>query len=137
MLPADSGSPKPSVKVILADDSVMMREAIRRLLAEGREIELIAEAADFSQTIAMAWKLKPQVIVMDLYMPKRTAHQDVRRALNDASNSRLLVISIANDDDAKELAQSYGADAFLDKMDLYNVLVPTIIELACPGAASA
>jgi DNA-binding NarL/FixJ family response regulator len=122
---------KPSVRVLLADDSSTMRQAIRRLLAERPdEVEIIAEATNFCETVELAWKLKPQVIVMDLHMPKRTATQDVKRALHDASVSRLLVISVANDHEAKELAECYGANVFLDKMDLYNALVPAIISLA-------
>jgi hypothetical protein len=57
--------------------------------------------------------------------------------MDESSASRWLVISIANDDEAKELAESYGADALLDKMDLYNALVPTIVSLAFPKAPSA
>jgi DNA-binding NarL/FixJ family response regulator len=116
----------------------MMRQAIRQMLADhSGEVKVIAEAASFSDTIELAWKLKPQVIIMDLYMTKRTVSEDVKRALEDASASRLLVISIVNDDEAKELAESYGADALLDKMDLYNALVPTIVSLAFPKAPSA
>ncbi len=114
-----------------------MREAIRLLLAEhSDEVRVIAEAANFSDTVELAWRLKPQVIVMDLYMTKRIVSEDVRRALTDASGSRLLTMSISNDDEAVELARSYGSDALLDKMDLYNSLVPTIVRLAFPSSAS-
>ena len=132
-----SASSPVRVTVLLADDSAMIREAIRRMLAEHfGEIDVIAEAKDFSETVALTRKLKPQVVVMDLYMPKRTSDLDINRAHKDIS-ARLVTMSIAQDDEAAELARSYGADVLLDKMDLYNTLVPTIVGLAFPNAASA
>lgn len=122
--------------VLLADDSSVMREAIRTMLSEqAGQIEVIAEARNFSETVELASKLKPQVIVMDLYMPKRTSNLDVNRAFTNVS-ARLVTMSIANDDEAGDLARSYGADILLDKMDLFNTLVPAIVSLA-PQAASA
>jgi CheY-like chemotaxis protein len=51
-----------SIKVLLADDTAIMRSAIRHLLEEQPEIELVAEASDFNQTIALTRKFKPQVV---------------------------------------------------------------------------
>ena len=53
------------IKVLLADDSEIVRRGIRALLRSQPEIELVGEAADFCQTIRMMNELKPQVIVLD------------------------------------------------------------------------
>jgi hypothetical protein len=48
-----------------------------------------------------------------------------------------LAISISNDEEAKILAESFGAATLLDKMDLYNELIPAIMRLALPNASAA
>jgi two-component system, NarL family, nitrate/nitrite response regulator NarL len=124
----------PPIKVLVADDSDIVRRAIRQLLQQHPEIELVGEAANFSETIRMAADLKPQVVVMDLHMDDgKFTPVEVMSHLN-AFTSRIVAISIWNDEKAKELAESLGAVAFLDKMDLSDNLIPTIQKFAVPPA---
>ena len=118
-----------SIKILLADDSEIVRRGIRQLVAAQTEIQIVAEAADFAQTIQMANDLNPRVIVMDLHMPDEfnVTPQDMKSLLNHGS--QLLAISLWNDEDAKGLAESFGATILLDKMDLANTLIPTIMQL--------
>ena len=118
-----------SIKILLADDSEIVRRGIRQLVVTQTEIQIVAEAANFAQTIQMANDLKPQVIVMDLHMPDEfnVTPQDMKSLRNHGS--QLLAISLWNDEDAKELAESFGATILLDKMDLANTLIPTIMQL--------
>jgi DNA-binding NarL/FixJ family response regulator len=118
-----------SIKILLADDSEIVRRGIRQLVAAQTEIQIVAEAVDFAQTIQMANDLKPRVIVMDLHMPDEfnVTPQDMKSLLNHGS--QLLAISLSNDEDAKELAESFGATILLDKIDLANTLIPTIMQL--------
>ena len=78
----------------------------------------------------MASDLSPLVIVIDLHMPDEgiIKLQEVKSRLNHGS--QVLAISFSNDEDAKELAQNLGAAVLLDKMDLANTLVPTIMQLS-------
>ena len=122
------------IKVLLADDTAVVRQAIRRLLETHGEVEVVGEAADFGQTIQMANDLKPQVIVMDLHMPDqdKVTPQDVKSGLN--CDSRLLAISIWNNEDAKTLAKSFGAASLPDKAELSEKLIPTLSQLASLGS---
>ena len=122
----NSGS---SIKILLADDSKIVRRGIRQLLAAQPEIEIVGEAADFTQTIRMARDLNPQVVILDLHMPdeNKIRPQEVRSLLS--LGSQLLAISIWNEEESKELAKSLGAAVLLDKMNLANTLIPTIIHL--------
>jgi DNA-binding NarL/FixJ family response regulator len=121
------GVPVP-VKVLLADDTEFVRRAIRRLLEARPEIEIVGEAANFAQTIQMSNDLKPDVIVMDLHMPDglKIMPLEVKSLLNSGI-TRLLAISVWQDDDADALAESFGALTLLDKSDLGNKLVPAIL----------
>ena len=117
------------IKVLVADDSDIVRRAIRQLFSEHPEIELVGEATDFSQTIRMANDLKPQVVVMDLHMGDGDRLTDVMPHLS-ACTSRIVAISIWNDEKTKELAESFGAVTLLDKMNLSDELIPTIEKCA-------
>jgi two-component system response regulator DevR len=118
-----------SIKVLLADDSEIVRRGIRQLLSAETEIEIVGEAANFAQTIQIVSGVKPEVIVLDLHMPDETnfSPQVVKSHLN--RGSRLLAISLWNDEEAKTLAESLGASVLLDKMYLANTLIPTILQL--------
>jgi DNA-binding NarL/FixJ family response regulator len=118
-----------SITVLLADDSEIVRKGIRQLLATQSEIEIVAEAADFAQTIQLANDLKPRLIVMDLHMPEelRATSKNIKSHLN--CGSEILAISLSNDEDTMALARSIGATVLLDKISLADTLIPTIVRL--------
>jgi DNA-binding NarL/FixJ family response regulator len=121
-----------SIRVLLADDSEIVRRAIRLLLRGQSEIELVGEAVDYAQTIQMMSDLNAQVIVLDLHMPCETQATllDVKSHLNH--NSRLLIISFFSDENARTLAENLGASGFLDKAEIGLKLIPTIMQLVSP-----
>jgi DNA-binding NarL/FixJ family response regulator len=129
---------RSSIKILLADDSEIVRRGIRQLLATQTEIEIVGEAADFAQTIRMTRDLNPQVVILDLHMPDENEirPQEVRSLLS--LGSQLLAISIWNEEGSKELAESLGAAVLLDKMNLASTLIPTILHLnRKPGMPAA
>jgi len=118
-----------SIKVLLADDSEIVRRAIRSVLATQPEIEIVGEAASFAQAIQMANALTPHVIAMDLHMPdeNRIDPLDVKLQLN--RGARTLAISVWNDEETQTLAQTLGAATLLDKAELGSTLIPAIVQL--------
>ena len=129
------------IRVLLADDTALMRRAIRTLLGHEPEIELVGEAKDFAETVSLTRKFKPQVIILDLHMPDRAnlTPMNVREGLC-AYEAAVLAISVWNDENTRALALSYGATALLDKMRLGEELIPAVMKLgsarefARPGA---
>ncbi len=107
------------IKVLLADDTALMRKAIRRLLGEEPEIELIGEAQNFAESLSMTRTFKPHVVILDLHMPDSSnlTPMNVSEGLR-AYRAAVLAISVWNDEDTRALAQSYGASELLDKMRL-------------------
>ena len=111
------------VKVLLADDAEVVRKAIRSLLSGCEDIRLVGEAATFSETLQKAQELSPDAVIFDVHMAEGNS-------LDLPVGTKVLAISIANDDEAQALAETIGATKFIDKMNLSQELIPAILELA-------
>jgi chemotaxis response regulator CheB len=95
------------IKVLLTDDSHVMRLAIRRILEEERRIEVVGEAETFAKTVQMIGDLKPEVLLLDLHMAEK---RDFRPELVKSQLGCVctLAVSFSNDEEARQLAESYG-----------------------------
>jgi DNA-binding NarL/FixJ family response regulator len=118
------------VRVLLADDTPLMRKAIRSVLGHEPEIEVVAEAENFAESLSMTRKFRPHVVILDLHMPDRSnlTPMNVSEGLR-AYRAAVLAISVWNDEDTRALAQSYGAATLLDKMLLGKELIPAVMKL--------
>jgi chemotaxis response regulator CheB len=112
-------------KVLIADDSDVMRTAIRKTLEEENQIEIVGEASSFAETMQKIGDLKPDVLLLDLSLPQKRDFSPALVKLQLGS-VRTLAVSFANDSDSKVLAESYGAAVLLDKMKLYTEMLPAI-----------
>ncbi len=124
------------IKVLLADDSAPVRRAIRSLLEEAPDIEVVAEAQGYFQTVELADAFKPHIVLMDLCMKDRVATLlDIKPYLTGC-NAKVVAMSFANDEGAKALAYEFGAAVLLDKTILADDLIPTIKKLTSGGEAT-
>jgi DNA-binding NarL/FixJ family response regulator len=117
------------INVLVADDTDVMRKAIRSLLSRREDISVVGEASDFRETIQKTRELHPDLIILDVNMAdkNRIAPSEVKNLLDGA---KVLAITLGADDVAKEVLDSLRATKLLDKMDLAHQLVPAILELA-------
>jgi DNA-binding NarL/FixJ family response regulator len=116
-------------RVLLADDSELVRRAIRRFLSDQPAIELIGEALNFSQAVALINELHPDVVVLDLHMAdSRSISAANFVAQIEAVNPRIIAISVWSDEESAALAKSFGACTLLDKINLGTQLLPAILE---------
>jgi DNA-binding NarL/FixJ family response regulator len=115
------------VRVLIADDAEVIRAAIRGLLACEPTVEVCGEAVNFSQTLYFAATLQPDVILLDLHMPDGDIFESPFVKLRLLSiGSRILAMSLWQDEATKIIAQGYGAVELLDKGKLFNELIPAI-----------
>jgi DNA-binding NarL/FixJ family response regulator len=124
-----------TIKVLLADDSDVVRRAIRGLLEEHPDIELVGEVKDFTQMVEMTKDLKPEIILLDLHMKRdevKLTPVGVKSRLN--GGARIVAMSFSTDEEARALAESFGAVAVLDKAELAEELIPTIYKFSTPSA---
>ncbi len=118
------------IAVLLVEDADVMRVAIRRLLKSEPTIELLGEAVSLSQALEMVADLKPNVVLMDLYLPDHELTPEIISAQLLLSTSHLLMMSLADDEEATTLAKRYTAIPLLDKSTLQSDLIPSILQLA-------
>jgi DNA-binding NarL/FixJ family response regulator len=117
-------------KVLLCDDSEIFRKAVKRFLRDEKSVDLIGESSEFAQAVQMISDMQPDIVILDLNMVPPEAL--IEHTGNICNAKRLLVVSAARDQDSRDLADKMGADAFLDKMELAEKLIPTIVWLQAP-----
>lgn len=87
------------IRVVIADDHTIVRKGIRAVLRNLPEIEVVGEAADGWEAIAQIEKVQPDVVLMDLMMPKLDGIEAIQRISQDHPGVRILVLtSFASED---------------------------------------
>ena len=114
------------IRVLVVDDHAIVRKGIRALLSREHEIEVIGEAADGEEAIDQAQSLCPDVILMDLVMPKLDGIEAIKRIVAQQSKARILVLTSFAADDKVFPAIKVGALGYLLKDSGPDELVQAI-----------
>jgi two-component system, NarL family, response regulator LiaR len=114
------------IRVLVVDDHAIVRKGIRALLSREHEIEVIGEAADGEEAIDQAQSLRPDVILMDLVMPKLDGIEAIRQIVARQSTTRILVLTSFAADDKVFPAIKVGALGYLLKDSGPDELVQAI-----------
>jgi DNA-binding NarL/FixJ family response regulator len=101
-------------RVLVADDQNLIRTGFR-LILNARGIEVVGEAADGAEAVAMARRLEPDVVLMDIRMPVMDGLEATRRILEHAPGCRVLMLTTFDLDRYVYTALSVGASGFLLK----------------------
>jgi DNA-binding NarL/FixJ family response regulator len=120
-----------SIGLLLADDSDVTRHAIKRLLEEEPNIQLVAEAVCFADAIRISAELKPDVVLIDLHMrDEREVDPAFTKYRLLGCAKRVLAMSVWVDGESRALAADYGAAMLLDKSCLASELIPAIVQVS-------
>ncbi len=118
------------VRVLVADDHPAMRGALARLVREHAELELIGEAGDGSQALALIRAASPDVALVDVRMPKLDGLEVVRQLRAEGSPARVLLISGSDDSETAHEAIAQGAAGFLSKDSEEDEIAAAILIVA-------
>lgn len=106
---------EPSMRVVIADDHTVVRQGIRGVLEDVDGLVVAAEAGDGEEALALVAETKPDVVVLDVTMPKKSG-LDVTRELREAGvDVRILILSMHEDPEYILQAVRAGADGYVLK----------------------
>lgn len=103
------------IRILIADDHAIVREGLRALLATEPDLELVAEATDGVQAVDKARALKPDVILLDLMMPRMDGVEAITEIKKDWQEARIIVLTSFSDDEKVFSAIRSGALGYLLK----------------------
>ena len=107
---------KKIVKVLIADDQTLFREGIKDVLTGEKWISVVGEAADGEEAVALAKKLKPDVVLMDIKLPKMDGITATKAIKKTEPNINILMLSSFEDEAHVMDAVQAGANGYLSKM---------------------
>ncbi len=119
-----------SIKILLADDHKMMREGLRALIEEQPDMTVIAEAEDGRSAVQSAASLSPDVVIMDVSMPRLNGIEATRKIVAKLSHVKVLALSMYYDRKVVMEILKAGASGYLLKDCAFEELVCAIHALA-------
>lgn len=117
------------IRIMIADDHAIVREGLKRIIEEDRELELVAEASNGHQALRLARDTQPQVILLDISMPERSgldALADIRKA---CPGVRVLILSMHPEEQYAIRCLKQGADGYMTKESAPELLLDAIRRL--------
>jgi DNA-binding NarL/FixJ family response regulator len=122
------------IRVLVVDDQRLVRSGFRMILRSDPELEVVGEAADGDEAVALARELRPDVVLMDIRMPKLDGIAATRRLLEEPDAPRVLVLTTFDLDEYVFAALRAGASGFLLK-DAPEEQLLAAIRVAADGGA--
>jgi DNA-binding NarL/FixJ family response regulator len=113
-------------KVLVADDSQVVRDVIRTFLEERSDLTICGEAATGREAVEKTLALKPDLVVLDLSMPELNGAEAASVIKELAPGVRIIMFTMFSEDVGKSLTEAIGVDAVLSKPDGMTELVKTI-----------
>lgn len=115
-----------TIRVLIADDHLIVREGLRLILETGEGFELVGEAADGAEAVRLANELKPDVVLMDLRMPGVDGLTAIERLHVEQPQVAVVILTTYNEDDLMMRGLRAGARGYLLKDTDRATLLDTI-----------
>jgi DNA-binding NarL/FixJ family response regulator len=115
-----------SIRILIADDFKGWRRQVLLLFQARPEWHVVAEAKDGPETIQKAEQLKPDLIVLDIGLPKLNGIEAAQRIRRCSPSSKIVFLSLNNDLDVVRAALATGVLSFVHKTDAQSELLPAV-----------
>ena len=119
-------APKPPLTVLIADDNGLFATALQGILDDEESIEVVGRAADGEEAARLAAELAPDVVLMDLSMPRLDGFEATRRIRASTPGTAVVVLTGSLDSDDAARAKEAGAIGFVTKDRILVELVTAI-----------
>lgn len=117
------------MKVLIVDDSAIVRERLADLLNELTGVELVGQAEDGMQGFEQVVKLKPDVAIIDVRMPRRTGIDLLRYVSKSSRELRVIVLTNYPTPENRKKCFELGADYFFDKSSEIEKVINVLKDL--------
>jgi DNA-binding NarL/FixJ family response regulator len=115
-----------SIKVILADDHALMRHGLRLIIDSQEDMEVVGEASDGFEALELAEKLRPDIILMDIAMPRCDGLEATRRVKRRLPEIKIIVLTVHEEAESLFEALQGGARGFLLKKARADELIAAL-----------
>lgn len=120
------------IKVVIADDIQILRQGLKAILEQDKEIEVCGLAADGRQAWQLVGKLRPDVVLMDMRMPEYDGSYGITKIKADFPDIRVLVLTTFDDKETVDAAVRSGADGYILK-EMEDDKVIQSVKAVCAG----
>jgi len=103
------------IKVVLVDDQPILREGIKKLLEQDKEIRVVGCAGNGRAALKLCQQFLPHVVLMDVEMPICDGVEGTRLIKARCKNTKVVMLTVFNDDERIQSALNYGADGYMLK----------------------
>lgn len=133
---------KTSLKVLIADDSELLRERLTRLLSAIEGVEVAGEAPDGATALQMVQVVKPDVLILDLRMPRGSGVEVLQQIRQAGGQMKVIILTSFPYPQYRERCLAAGADYFFDKSEELELVSATLRQLCTcekptPGTSPA
>ena len=105
-----------SIRVMLADDHSIMLEGLQVMLEHSGDLEVVGQARDGEEAVKVASELSPDVIIMDVMMPKKDGVEACREIMESLPDTKVIMLTASTEADAVIEAVAAGATGYLQKV---------------------
>jgi DNA-binding NarL/FixJ family response regulator len=120
----------PKIRVLIADDHRLFAEALEAILSTDERLEIVGKAANGEEAVGLAVALKPDVILMDIAMPKLDGVEAVRLIRTKQPATVILMLTGSNSHSDIDRSRVSGAAGYVTKDLIASQLIAAIIEAA-------
>ena len=106
---------KPKTRIVIADDHPLLREALTQVFSSQKDMEVVGEASNGEEAIKLASQFKPDILVMDIMMPKFDGLEASRQIKKITPNTAILILTAYDDDNYVLGLLEAGAAGYLMK----------------------
>jgi two-component system NarL family response regulator len=112
---ADAGKRQEPIRVLIADDHALFRRGLEMVLEEEDDIDLVGQASDGTEAVAVAGESLPDVVLMDIRMPKSSGIEACRATKEVAPSAKIVMLTISDEEEDLFEAIRAGASGYLLK----------------------
>jgi DNA-binding NarL/FixJ family response regulator len=124
------------MRILLVDDDEGFRATLSRLLTQGERAVQVEEAADGEEALRMVARRRPDVVLMDLTMPRMNGIEATRHLKTRWPDLPVLILTVHDDPLYERTARVAGADRFLVKKTAGSTLWPALVSLVPPDRSA-